>query len=354
MQLPRQVTGPLCRHPAHPLPGGAWLKVGRAERGKREGRAAPGPRGRQRRGTEGRPDRRSQSPRENRWKGYFFLSPQLRRRKKWLQAKRLLIYTHTPELLGRPISSHAGTKGERASEQGAGRQNWGSAEEPRAGRPLPPRPPPGPRCPLPAARALTAGDPGAASPPDRPRRQPGASPPPPPAAPRRRRRRLPPSVSAETPPPSAAASRAAGHVTAPRDRRLPERTRGGWCRPLRAGERGSERRGARARGAVSSLPRAARSAPATATAPGGSQVLAASGVFTRDRVRGCQRGPEVDIRPTPRRRSPGAAREHTAACTMSQRGSRGNSHSSTSGGVAAVTAVLPPVAFREKRIRSVI
>lgn len=284
MQLPRQVTGPLCRHPAHPLPGGAWLKVGRAERGKREGRAAPGPRGWQRRGTEGRPDRQSQSPRENRWKGYFFLSPQLRRRKKWLQAKRLLIYTHTPELLGRPISSHAGTKGERASERGAGRQNWGSAEEPRAGRPLPPRPPPCPRRPGPhgrrprrsltsraavaAARCLSASASGSPS-----------APPPPP----------PPSVSAETPPPSAAARWAAGHVTAPRDRHLPERTRGGWCRPLRAGEQGSERRGARAPGAVSSLPRAARSAPATATAPGGSQVLAASGVFTRDRVRGCQR-----------------------------------------------------------------
>lgn len=129
---------------------------------------------------------------------------------------------------------------------------------------------------------------------------------------------------------------------------------GGAARCERAGERGSERGGARARGAVSSLPRAARSAPGTATAPGAFKVLAASGVFTRDRVRGSQRGPEVDIRPTPRRRPPGAARKHTAACTMSQRGSRGNSHSSTSGGATAVTTVLPSVAFREKRIRSVI
>lgn len=249
MQLPRQVTGPLCRHPAHPLPGGAWLKVGRAERGKREGRAAPGPRGRQRRGTEGRPGRRSQSPRENRWKGFFFSFSTIKEKKnkKWLQAKRLLIYTHTPELLGRPISSHAGTKGKRASKARAARAG-GPLRSPapagrsrRAHRPAPAArfPPPGPSRPeTPAQPHLPSGRGGGPVSLRLRLRQPlGAA-----AA------ASPPSVSAETPPPSAAAaSRAAGHVTVPRDRRLPERTRGGWCCPLRASGRARERAQGRAR-----------------------------------------------------------------------------------------------------------
>lgn len=54
MQLPRQVTGPLCRHPAHRLAGPAWLKVGRVGKGRKAGRKGEPPR--DRRPTEQRRD----------------------------------------------------------------------------------------------------------------------------------------------------------------------------------------------------------------------------------------------------------------------------------------------------------
>lgn len=115
-------------------------------------------------------------------------------KKTWLRAKRLLIYTRTPELLGRPSSSARRNK-RQPSEQGAGPPKLGGPLRSRAraapaaptARPPPPRPS---RPPIPA------------SPPDRPWRRPRASPPPPPAAlGAATAASSPPRVSAETPPP---------------------------------------------------------------------------------------------------------------------------------------------------------
>lgn len=140
MQLPRQVTGPLCRHPAHRLAGPAWLKVGRVGKGRKAGRKGEPPR--DRRPTEQRRDCGGGRPGAARLPGktgrrdfsVCTIKEKGGKKKTRLRAKRLLIL-HTHARAPRSAQFLARPNKRRTSQPGAGRPSWGSTEEPRAGRP---------------------------------------------------------------------------------------------------------------------------------------------------------------------------------------------------------------------------